>query len=239
MEGKAGGGYDVALDRPGRPLFLQFKLAQHVRGWRAREFQQGIFGRPFYRMHVRPKRSSLQHQLLLDLDRQNRGTVFYCAPAFHTMGQLNTFYQARRIARYSRFVRPTALPTIADSDPHWLSFQRARGGTTAFFSEEGTPVELDDRPIQLRLREALGEAEPVPLVQTLNTLVHWFDDHIEQRGWSWRDEIDDDPDRSRDLQEATIRPRELTPIERVAMLSHTLLNSTFCVLQLPPNREDR
>lgn len=28
MEGQTGGGYDVYLDRPGRPMFLQFKLAR-------------------------------------------------------------------------------------------------------------------------------------------------------------------------------------------------------------------
>jgi hypothetical protein len=230
-EGRAGGGYDVFLDRPGHPLFLQFKLARNIRGWRAREFQQGIFQRPFYRMYVRPKGSSQQHKLLLDLERQNRGTVFYCAPAFHALGQLNTFYNARRIARYSRFVRPSALPRIRDNDEHWLSFQRAKSGTTAFFSEEGRRIELDERSIQERLQEALAKTEQMPFKQTITALAQWLDEQVTQLEWIWQDEIDDDPERTRDLETAKQFPREITPLEKVTILSQTILNSTFCVLQ--------
>jgi hypothetical protein len=31
-EGKQGGGYDLRLDRPGQPLFLQFKLSDYMQG---------------------------------------------------------------------------------------------------------------------------------------------------------------------------------------------------------------
>jgi hypothetical protein len=75
QEGRATGGYDVALDRPGRPLFLQFKLSKHIRGRRARDFQQGLFWSPFYRMYIRARRSSRQHELLLELERTNQGSV--------------------------------------------------------------------------------------------------------------------------------------------------------------------
>ena len=50
QEGRATGGYDVMLDQPGRPMFLQFKLSRYIRGHRAREFQQGIFRSSFYRV---------------------------------------------------------------------------------------------------------------------------------------------------------------------------------------------
>ena len=48
--------------------------------------------------------------------------VFYCAPAFHTLAQLDTRYKARRIEASSRIVQPTGLPAITDDDGHWLSF---------------------------------------------------------------------------------------------------------------------
>ena len=235
-EGRAGGGYDVALSRPGRPLFLQFKLAQYMHGWNAREFsqpsrQRPFFNRPFYRMHVRPRGASKQHELLLDLEQQRIGRVQYCAPAFHTLGQLNAFYNAKRIARYSRFVRPSQLPTISDDDEHWLSFQRARGGTTAFFSAEGRRIELDEHPIQEQLREMLPGPDDPPLHHTLRRLLSWFEEHGPPQNWSFLDEVDDDPERREDLRSlAGIRP-EATPLERVAMLAHTMLNSTFCVVQ--------
>ncbi len=117
QEGRASGGYDVKFDRPGRPLFLQFKLAKQIRGRRAREFQQRIFRRSFYRMYIRPKRSSRQHELLLELEQTNRGSVFYCAPAFHTLWELNNFYERRRIVDYSRFV---LIEDLKQSDSHPL-----------------------------------------------------------------------------------------------------------------------
>jgi len=232
-EGRAGGGYDVALNRPGRPLFLQFKLARWMRGRRAREFQQGLFSQPFYRMDVRPRRSSQQHRLLLDLEQQRVGRVYYCAPAFHTLAQLDTFYNAKRIARYSRFVRPSQLPIIRDNDDHWLSFQRARGGTTAFFSDEGTRIELDDRAIQDQLRELIPEPNQPPMKETLRGLLGWFEEHMPHQEGFLIDEVDDDPERQEDVRAITGIPREATPLERVTMLSHTMLNSTFCVVQAP------
>jgi hypothetical protein len=93
------------------------------------------------------------------------------------------------------------------------------------------------RPIQERLREALAEAADVPFSRTLNILSGWFDEHVPPQSWLWRDEVDDDPERLRDLQDVVLRPRALTPLEKIAMLSHTVLNSTFCVLQAPPDRE--
>jgi hypothetical protein len=230
-EGRTGGGYDVALNRPGRPLFLQFKLARRIVGWRAREFQQGVFSRRFYRMYVRPKASSRQHQLLLELERQRIGRVYYCAPAFHTLGQLNDFYNANRIARYSRFVKPSELPLISDDEDHWLSFQRARGGTKKFYSEEGREIELDETPIIEQLRELVPRPNDAPLKETIGILLSWFDEHTPQQAWSFIDDVDDDPERREDVERLSgIRP-EATPLERVAILSHTMLNSTFCVVQ--------
>jgi hypothetical protein len=109
---------------------------------------------------------------------QNFGNVHYCAPAFHTLGELNARYQARRIVQGTRFVRPSELLAITDDDEHWLSFERPRGGTTAFFSEDGRPVELDDRPIEDRLRKAIAWAEHVPLREALQKHARWFDEHV-------------------------------------------------------------
>jgi hypothetical protein len=238
-EGRAGGGYDVYLDQPGRPLFLQFKLSRHMRGWNAREFRQGLFKKPFYRMSVRPKQSSRQHQLLLALEQQKQGTVFYCAPAFHTLGELDALYKAGQIGRYSRFVRPSALPTIMDDDEHWLAFQRARGGTSAFFSDEGRRIELDERPIQERLQEALSEAHRVPFKETLNTLSHWFDEQVPRQALLWQETIAQDLGRREELPALWDHARELTSLEKVTMLAHTVLNSTFCVLQRRPEQRER
>jgi hypothetical protein len=217
QEGRATGGYDVALDRPGRPLFLQFKLSKHIRGRRAREFQQNLFGSPLYRMYIRARRSSLQHELLLELERTNQGSVYYCGPAFHTLMELNIHYKARQIARYSRFVKPSELPPVNDDEEHWLSFREARGGPVAFFSPEGTKIEVDERPVLDRLHEDLMRSEGVPLRTTITNLATWLTNLAGR-------------DATRAIAEEDVtRPEDA--FARVALLSHTQLNSTFCILQ--------
>ncbi|MGH2507993.1 MAG: hypothetical protein ACRDHZ_11405 [Ktedonobacteraceae bacterium] len=42
---------------------------------------------------------------------------------------------------------------------------------------------------------------------------------------------DDDPERRADVREITGAKLDRSPLEKVAMLSQTVLNSTFCVLQ--------
>jgi hypothetical protein len=59
-EGKIGGGYDVKLDRPGAPLYLQFKRSEYmVRSWtkecRIVRDQRGQLNVPFFRFPVRSK----------------------------------------------------------------------------------------------------------------------------------------------------------------------------------------
>jgi hypothetical protein len=68
-EGKAGGGYDVNLDIPGFPLFLQFKRADcMVRRTAAEARNPHNFPLPFYRMKITERRRSAQHDMLLQLD---------------------------------------------------------------------------------------------------------------------------------------------------------------------------
>lgn len=217
QEGRATGGYDVMLDRPGRPLFLQFKLSKHIRGRRAREFQQRIFWSAFYRMYIRARRCSRQHELLLELERTGQGSVYYCAPAFHTLLELNGHYERRQIAQYSRFVKPSELPAVADEEEHWLSFREARGGPVAFFSEEGEKIKVDERPILTRLHEDLEGWTEVPLRETITKLAAWLTDTSGQEATL--------PEAERGLT----RPE--AALARVALLSTTVLNSTFCILQ--------
>jgi hypothetical protein len=182
-------------------------------------------------MSIRSKAASQQHELLLELEKQTKTAVYYCAHPFHTLGQLNTFYNARQVARRSRFVRPSALPPIQDDDKHWLSYQRARGGTTAFFSEHGKRLELDDRPIQERLAADLAHADEVPLRETLATPARWLEEQAPREQTDFRELLTADPEAYEDLRLAVDQGRELTPIEKVAMLSSTVLNTTFCILQ--------
>ena len=66
-EGQTGGGWDVRLNRPGIPLFLQFKLSECMVRRNCREVREGILGVPCYRIQLLAARLSHQHRLLLDL----------------------------------------------------------------------------------------------------------------------------------------------------------------------------
>jgi hypothetical protein len=118
-------------------------------------------------MYIRERRSSRQHELLLDLERNNQGSVYYCAPAFHTLAHLNVHYRNRSIARYSRFVKPSDLPAVNDDDEHWLSFREAVGGPVAMFSPEGREIHLDETSILERLHQDLARVERVSLGDTI------------------------------------------------------------------------
>ena len=132
-EGQPGIGYDVRFDRPGIPLFLQFKLVhQMVRG-NANEAKQGHFQPPFYRMHLRPQLISDQHQSLLSLE-QAGNDVFYVAPGFHTAMDLNINYAQRRVWDRSFRINPSLIGPLPDDQGHHVTFQQP-SGTWRFYSD--------------------------------------------------------------------------------------------------------
>jgi hypothetical protein len=133
-EGQSGVGYDVRFDRPGTPLFLQFKLVhQMVRGT-ANEAKRAHFQPPFYRMHLRSRLISDQHESLLSLD-QAGNDVFYVAPGFHTTTELNTAYAQRRVWDRSFRITPSLLGSLPDDKHHHVTFQQPNG-TWRFYSDE-------------------------------------------------------------------------------------------------------
>lgn len=117
QEGQSGGGWDVRLERAGVPLFLQFKLSDCMVRSNAWECWEEWFSIPFYRMHIRPKRFSSQHEMLLDLE--NAGNeVYYCAPAFHEPWELNEAYLNHRVKERSIWLRPSWIGALDEEDHH-------------------------------------------------------------------------------------------------------------------------
>jgi hypothetical protein len=93
-EGRTGG-YDVELPRRGVPLFLQFKRSDcMVRGNADEASQLGV---PYFRMPLMARHHSDQHALLLQLESQGH-EVYYAAPRFHRMAELNDAYIAQVVA---------------------------------------------------------------------------------------------------------------------------------------------
>ena len=122
QEGQPGGGYDVALERPGMPLFLQFKLSECMVRRNATEVKGGHFDCPFFRMHLRPRRHSNQHEMLLQLEA-NGNDVYYTAPAFHELDQLNEAYLQHQVRDRSLWIRPSEIGALEDDGDHHVAFQ--------------------------------------------------------------------------------------------------------------------
>ena len=132
-EGQPGGGWDVQLDRPGVPLFLQFKLCHWMVTTRCREATDASFRTPCYRMYLRPAGISNQHQMLLDLEMTNQ-EVYYCAPQFHRSAELNAAYLSGTVCSRTFWTRPSEIGPLPDDFEHHFSFER-RGNRRARFSD--------------------------------------------------------------------------------------------------------
>ena len=153
-EGKPGKGYDLHLERPGAPLFLQFKLVQQMVRSRANEAQQGHLTTPFYRMYLRPKALSDQHASLLSLE-QAGNDVYYVAPGFHTKSDLNAAYAQRQVWDRSFRLKPSAIGPLPDDKKHHVSFKNAPGAWRLYSetpTREGNSLSTEDITGALRTR---------------------------------------------------------------------------------------
>ena len=126
-EGKAGGGYDVNLDIPGFTLFMQFKRSDCLGRGNTRELKKGLpLNLPYYRFGITERRRSSQHQLLLALDDGSINEVFYAAPRFHEVNELNGAYLAREVANKSFYIRPRDIGPLLDDEAHYVAFDEYR-----------------------------------------------------------------------------------------------------------------
>jgi hypothetical protein len=133
QEGQIGFGYDVLLQRPGTPLFLQFKLVEQMIRGNASEAKQGHFAPPFYRMHLRSQSISDQHQSLISLE-ESGNDVFYVAPSFHITSELNSAYANHQVWNRSFRIRPSEIGPLPDDGRHHVTFRQPTG-QWRFYSE--------------------------------------------------------------------------------------------------------
>ncbi|MBR8839749.1 MAG: hypothetical protein DSM106950_38560 [Stigonema ocellatum SAG 48.90 = DSM 106950] len=135
QEGKIG--YDVKLDLAGFPIFLQFKISDYMNNKNAKEVRKGVLHPPFYRMSLRSKRYSNQHDLLLQLE--NKGNlVYYVAPSFYTRYQFDDYFINNQTALNSVFIKPNQIGIINDYDNHCVSWENDHGSVWRF----STPVQI-------------------------------------------------------------------------------------------------
>lgn len=179
-EGKAGGGYDVKLDHPAAPLYLQFKRSEYMRRRSAREYrsvrdQSGELAVPFYRFPITEATKSDQHELLLALDAKPNH-VFYAAPRFHRLTEINDAWRASAVASRSVFVAPSEIGTL-DDERHTVAFD---GSNSWVCSYPRSIRALNSRDVSDKLQSSLQE-DTRPLRARLSVLVAELRD-AERRG---------------------------------------------------------
>lgn len=125
QEGQEGGGYDLHLDYPGMPLFLQFKRSDCMVGGTARECKliQNL-QRPYHRFEITDSSTSEQHRMLIDLEDPSN-IVLYAAPRFHTVEQFNQAWQHQTVSSRSIFVSPNEIGNLPNGR-HTVAFDDNR-----------------------------------------------------------------------------------------------------------------
>lgn len=179
-EGKVGGGYDVKLDRPGAPLYLQFKRSECMARRSAREYravrdQGGHLNVPFYRFPITEANKSDQHELLLALDTAPNH-VFYAAPRFHRLGEINDAWHSSSVASRSIFISPNVIGSL-DDERHTVAFDRSR----SWLCSEPQPIEASTAREVLRKIQNQLKDDDRPLRERLPSLVNELQS-AEQRG---------------------------------------------------------
>ncbi|MGB7100802.1 MAG: hypothetical protein WBD95_18825 [Xanthobacteraceae bacterium] len=170
-EGKAGGGYDVRLDMSGVALYLQFKRADCMIRTNAREIQQYrlAISVPFYRFKITESGKSDQHEMLLALT-ETSNLVFYAAPRFHELAEIDEAWAINRVAARSIFVSPKEIGEL-DDDSHHIAYDDNRAwlcsdpkqinfhGSSGLIEQIERRLHEDPRPLRSKLREIVSEVE--------------------------------------------------------------------------------
>jgi hypothetical protein len=138
FEGGAGGGFDVVIEYlHATPIFVQFKLSEKLKRSNASEYH--LFNSGYFRFPIWSSKDSNQHKLLLELAK-TYSRVYYVAPRFHSIDELNNHFLNRRVIENSIFVRPAEIGEIKDTNDHVFAFHTdpAKG---RYFCSEPWPIE--------------------------------------------------------------------------------------------------
>lgn len=214
QEGQKGYGYDVRLNRPGVPLFLQFKLVQRLTRMSAHEAKNGDFKPPFYRLHLRSRKLSDQHQSLVELE-QSGNEVYYVAPTFHRTSDLDNAYGNKTVWDQSIRVRPSEVGPLSDEEEHHITFT-VQAGWKLYSDEARVEGRLLSTPeLTERIRRSIFRREKRDLRSQIEELDHTLTEVAEKRT------------RERPFQQRLDMPtvrRDLRPIDRIAYLSRTFFD---------------
>ena len=115
--------YKPGGDNPSVPLFLQYKLGDHIIG--SASSLRGYWGVPYYRFLIHPRKKIKRQELLVRLENHGH-LVYYLAPEFHTMGELFDALMKTEVLAHSTFWPPRAFGRFAEVERYTLAYKRGR-----------------------------------------------------------------------------------------------------------------
>lgn len=161
-EGRTGGGFDVKMGMGAVPLFLQFKLSEHLMTNNAKEAKHpsGLISAPYRRFQISSSATSKQHALLVGLS-SNHSHVYYCAPDFYKNDDLNYLWGQGYVSSGSVFVHPFDVGNILDDKRHAVCFNGATlANNTCYLFSDPKPVKpMSLETLRLATEASLREAE--------------------------------------------------------------------------------
>lgn len=166
-EGRAGGGYDVRLNAPGIALFLQFKRADCMTRRSAMEirYHKKKISLPFYRFKITETGKSDQHNMLRVLD-DGTNFVYYAAPRFHKLAEIDAAWATNTVASKSIFVAPNAIGRLDRKSHHY-----AYNETSAFLCSEPKRVDFLTAAQVLKKLQNRLEEEREPFLHRVPVLI--------------------------------------------------------------------
>jgi hypothetical protein len=135
--------------------------------WRAREIatRNLPLSLPYYRFDLTPTGKSDQHELLLDLD-DGSNLVYYAAPRFHLLAEINGAWRSRSVGTRSIFIPPARIGQL-DVNPHRIAYDSSQAwlcsephrieflDSHSLVAELGRRLDADPRPLREKIPEFL------------------------------------------------------------------------------------
>lgn len=166
-------GFDVAFERPGTPLLLQFKLGQAMQ--RFVPAPRPNLSKPYWRFHLNTAEPDGQFDLLLKAE-QDGADVFYVAPQFHDWERYLRLFETQKVVQTSCIVRPSNIRDVLDANaiPHgWHKV--VYDAQRAYVCSDPIPLEpLDSDEFAESIRYRCGHRK-TPLREVLRDILEGFD----------------------------------------------------------------
>lgn len=119
-------GYDVHINLPGFPLYLQYKLPDLMVRDTATEISRYNLPYcylPYFRMYLMKRNQSNQHAALIELEKRFPKSVYYVSPCMYNINEFNEAYLTANVHCRSVFFSPISIGPLPDNRQHVVVYR--------------------------------------------------------------------------------------------------------------------